>query len=380
MKITDVKLYVLENPDSRGSVLKLHEVPNLRRIQYTHGGIARPDLKERQHFIEVLTDEGVSSRCTTTMTPDEVDVLRNNVQGDDPLRRERLYQMLHKGTRWVYLRPGWFGDFDNCLWDIAGKAAGLPVHAIIGKVRNRFPVYLTGGDMPVAGYLKAIDEARKASGINAYKFHSYKGGKADIPILKEVPDVVGPDYTLLHDPVCSYDLREAIEIGHLMEELDFVWLEEPLNEYKMHRYQELCRELTIPVMGNETLMADIGISTQWLMHGATDRLRGNARNGTTQVLKMAHFAELYDTNIELNGYGGLFGHVHAHLGCCIDNTDFYECSGRFLGKEGHRSAGAGWGLTNAPLIEEGHIAPNDLPGWGAEWDEGQFQSRVVAVH
>ena len=167
--------------------------------------------------------------------------------------------MLHKGTRWVYLPPGWFGDFDNCLWDIAGKAAGLPVHAIIGKVRNR-------------------------------------------------------------------------------------------------------------------------ISTQWLMHGATDRLRGNARNGTTQVLKMAHFAELYDTNIELNGYGGLFGHVHAHLGCCIDNTDFYECSGRFLGKEGHRSAGAGWGLTNAPLIEEGHIAPNELPGWGAEWDEEQFQSRVVAVH
>ena len=84
MKITDVKLYVLENPDSRGSVLKLHEVPNLRRIQYTHGGTARPDLKERQHFIEVLTDEGISSRCTTTMTPDQVDVLRINVQGEDP--------------------------------------------------------------------------------------------------------------------------------------------------------------------------------------------------------------------------------------------------------------------------------------------------------
>ena len=62
----------------------------------------------------------------------------------------------------------------------------------------------------------------------------------------------------------------------------------------MHQYQALCRELTIPVMSNETLMADIGISTQWLIHGATDRLRGNARNGTTQILKMAHFAELHE--------------------------------------------------------------------------------------
>ena len=44
--------------------------------------------------------------------------------------------MLHKGTRWVYQNPGWFGEFDNCLWDIAGKAAGLPVYALIGKVRD----------------------------------------------------------------------------------------------------------------------------------------------------------------------------------------------------------------------------------------------------
>ena len=85
-----------------------------------------------------------------------------------------------------------------------------------------------------------------------------------------------------------------------MEELDFVWFEEPMHEQKMHQYQKLCDKLRIPVMAIEMLMHDIGISTQWLMHGATDRLRAKARNGTTQVLKMAHFAEMYDTNIEMN--------------------------------------------------------------------------------
>ena len=376
MKITAVKLYILEHPEHKSSGHKLVQVPNLRRIQYTHKGLPT-DLPARQAFIQVETDAGVTGKCTTTMSTNQVEILRVQVVGEDALDREKLYQMLHKGTRWVYQPPGWFGDFDNCLWDIAGKAAGLPVHALVGRVRERFPVYLTGGDGTVEDYLAAIATG-KTMGIHAYKFHSYKGGKADIPILREVRETVGPDYVLLHDPVCSYTLREAIEVGHVMEELDFVWLEEPFHEQKMNLYQELCRELTIPVMATEMLMHDVGLSAQWLIHGATDRLRANARHGTTQVLKLAHFAELYGTNVELNGQGGLFGLVHAHLGCCIDNVDFYEYF--FLTAEGNRRQGQEWGMLNAPLIADGHIFPPDAPGWGAEWDEERFRSLVAVEY
>jgi L-alanine-DL-glutamate epimerase-like enolase superfamily enzyme len=374
MKITDVKLYVLENPDQKARSLQLVQVPNLRRIQYTHRASAK-EQPARQHFIEVFTDEGVSGRCTTTMTPVQAEMLRTQVLGEDPFHREHLYQKLHKGTRWLYQPPGWFGDFDNCLWDIAGKVANLPIHALIGRVRERFPVYLTSGDGSLSDYLHHIEVGR-TMGINAYKFHTYKGGKADIPIFQQVRKEVGPDYALINDPVCSYDLREAIEVGHVMEDLGFVWLEEPFHEQKMNLYQELCRTLTIPVMGNEMLMHDIGLSSQWLIHGATDRLRANARHGTTQVLKMAHFAELYGANIELNGQGGLFGLVHAHLGCAIDNTDFYE--NFFMTADGNRRQGESWGMVNGLVIEDGHVIPPDGPGWGAEWDETRFRSLVVA--
>ena len=220
-----------------------------------------------------------------------------------------------------------------------------------------------------------VDLAREY-GIGAYKFHTYKGGKADIPIFRAVREAVGPDFLLINDPVCSYTLEEAIEVGHVMEELDFLWLEEPMHEYKQHSYQTLCSELTLPVMSNETLMGDIGLSTQWLISGATDLLRANARFGTTQVLKMAHFAELYDTNIEMNAEGGLFGLVHAHLGCCIDNTQFYEAGPDML--QGAR--GAVWGMTNTPPIADGHIAPPDGPGWGAEWDREKFSAMTVEEH
>ena len=250
----------------------------------------------------------------------------------------------------------------------------MPVCDLIGRVRDRFPVYVTSGDSSLEVYLEVIEQAKKR-GVDAYKFHTYKGGKADIPIFREVRDVVGQDFLLINDPVCSYTLREAIEVGQVMEELDFVWLEEPMHEQKEHQYRELCRELDMPVMGNETLMHDIGLSTQKLMSGATDLLRANARFGTTQVLKMAHFAEMHDTTIEMNAEGGLFGQIHAHLGCSIDNTSFYEA-----GLRDFTDKGTIWGMLNTPVIEEGHITPASGPGWGVEWDWDQFDHMTVEVH
>ncbi len=383
MRITDVKLITLELPDGGGPgrVPQLVQVPGLRRIQYRAGvnaeraPILTPPANPRERFVEVRTDEGITGRMTaSTMDRYQVDLVRAMAVGENPLHRERLYQMFQKGTRWVYQKPGWFGDFDNCLWDIAGKAAGLPVHALIGRVRERIACYLTGGDMDRAGYLRHIDAAR-AIGIDAYKFHTYKGGKADLPLFAEARALVGDDFALINDPVCSYDLREAIEVGRVMEELGFVWLEEPFHEQKMHHYQELCAALDVPVMATEMLMHDVGISTQWLMHGATDLLRANARHGTTPVLKMAHFAEMYDTTIELNAAGGLYGHVHATLGCCIDNTSYFEYMS--AAADAFRKEGERWGMVNAPVVRDGHVAPGGLPGWGAEWDEERFRSLIV---
>ena len=377
MRITNILAHVLDIPDRSGRILKLVQVPGVRRIQYTHRS-EPTDHPAQQMILRVQTDEGVEGICTIDGDADSirhiVDLLRANALGEDPFDREALFQKLQLGTRWLYQKPGWFGAFDNCLWDIAGKVAGLPIHKLIGKVRDGVPIYQTAGDGPVDMYVEHVERGLEL-GIRAYKPHSYKGGKADIPIMRQLRERVGPDIDLILDPVCSYTYREAVEVGHVLEELDFVWLEEPFHEQKMHLYQRLCSELTIPVMATEMLMHDMGLSAQWLIHGATDRLRANARHGTTQVLKLAHFAELYGTNVELNGTGGLFGLVHAHLGCCIANNDYYE-----------HSVGAGWfklahllGMMNPPEIVGGCLIPPDGPGWGAEWDVDALEKRTVAV-
>ncbi len=377
MEITDVKLHTLVHPTLTQIRFRFKQVPGLRRIQYTH--TRRPTERPmKMQILEVETDEGITGRVApTSINKYQLEILKTHAIGESPLARERLFQMLHKGTRWVYQNPGWFGDFDNCLWDITGKAAGLPVHALIGRVRDRLPVYLTAPEMELQGYLDHIEGGR-SFGVSAYKLHTFKGGKADIPLLTAVRKAVGDDYDLLNDPVCSYTLREAIEVGRAMEELDYIWLEEPIHEQKMNLYQELCRTLTIPVMATEMLCHDMDLTAQWLIQGATDRLRVRTTLGLTQVLKLAHFAELHGANVEPHGQGGLYGLIHAHAVCCIDNTDFYELHGQADPRR-LRSEGEEWGLLNAPLIEDGHIAPPDTPGWGAVWDEERVRSLTVAT-
>ena len=64
MRITEVKLYILEDSDRKGGDMTLVEVPNLRRIQYRHEGVPA-DRPARQAVVEVVTDEGLVGRCTT---------------------------------------------------------------------------------------------------------------------------------------------------------------------------------------------------------------------------------------------------------------------------------------------------------------------------
>jgi L-alanine-DL-glutamate epimerase-like enolase superfamily enzyme len=127
MKITAIKLHTLEHPTLTQAGYRLKQTSGLRRIQYTHIPLSTTTPMQMQ-ILDVETDEGITGRIApASITKCQLDILKTHAVGESPFARERLFQMLHKGTRWVYQDPGWFGDFDNCLWDIAGKAAGLPV-------------------------------------------------------------------------------------------------------------------------------------------------------------------------------------------------------------------------------------------------------------
>ena len=377
MKIAAIKLSVFELPATT-PLFDLEQVPYGHRTRWQACGHRRAEAPI--HVLHVLTDEGLEGICTVgdaryqTMRREELEALRIMAVGQDPLDREQLDDKLRWATRSLFSRPGWHGAFDNCLWDIAGQAASLPVCSLIGRTRPRCRAYYNFPSGSLDAALEGTDQAL-ASGFVALKDHWSGSPDTNIAWSRAIRDHVGPDIDLLHDAAGSpYTLREALRVGRALEELNYGWFEEAISDRDLQGLQTLCAELDIPVMALETLMHDYELCVAWVRAGATDLVRANSRHGTTATLKLAAMAAAHRTTIELNGPGGLFGLVHAHLVCALQNTTYYE----YFPGGSRDEIGREIGLLNPPLPVDGHIAPPTGPGWGAEWDRAYFAKKRVA--
>jgi L-alanine-DL-glutamate epimerase-like enolase superfamily enzyme len=371
MKIETITLSIFELPGNTATFDLVEAEQGAHRRWLT---TRQQRTQEAIHVLHVRTDEGVEGVCTvgdaryTTMRKEELEQLRILTIGEDPLDRERLNAKLNAATRTMFSRPGWFGAFDNCLWDIAGKVAGLPVYALLGRARASCPAYYNFGGATIEA---AVEDAQAAvaAGFPAVKDHFRGSARENIAGFQAIRQAVGEGIDLLHDAaLCHYTWQEALRVGRALEELGYGWFEEPLADCEQGQLQQLCATLDIPILAPETLMHDLQLSARWLISGATDDLRANARHGVTQTLKLAHLAELHGQRIELNGPGGLFGLVHAHLVCAIQNTSYYE----YFPGGSRDERGKEIGLLNPPLPQQGRITPPMEPGWGAVWDWDYF--------
>lgn len=332
------------------------------------------------HVLHVLTDEEIEGMCTvgyaryTSMRARDLEHLRALTIGEDPLQRERLDSKLRAATRHMFTLPGWHGAFDNCLWDIAGKAAQLPICDLIGRARPTCPAYYNFDSSRVES---ALEDAHKAVGMGftALKDHWSSTAEQNISNARAIRQAFS-DTPLFHDAASApYTYEEALYVGRALQDLQFEWFEEPLPDRNFEQLQALCSALDIPILAPETLMHEWELSAIWLRQGATDLLRANARHGTTATLKLADCAQMQDSTIELNGPGGLFGLIHVHLVCTIDNTRYYE----YFPGGTRDDIGREIGLMNPPLPTNGYVRPPQGPGWGAEWDRAYFEKKRIAL-
>jgi len=379
MKIRDIALSVFETA-SNTSLFTMEEAPaGDGRTRWRNRGHSTPTRE--LHVLHVRTESGLEGVCTvgdaryTRMRTEDLEQLRLLAIGEDASQRERLYAKCKAASRAMFTLYGWHGAFDNCLWDIAGKAAGVPVADLIGRTRDVCPAYYNYG----GGTLQqSLEDAHRAidQGFGVVKDH-FRGTAAENAAWFEVArHAVGPDIGLLHDAAgCDYSLEQAIDVGRLLHRLGFGWFEEPLDDRDLSGLQQLREAVEIPLLAPETLMNDVDLSAAWLEAGATDLLRVNGRVGTTAYLQLASRASARGTAVEPNGPGGLFGHVHANLCCAVENCTYYE----YFPNGSRDAAGAEIGMANPPVPDNGRIAPSGLPGWGVEWDWQYFEKVRVAV-
>src|SRR5438132_1177811 len=150
-----------------------------------------------------------------------VQFLKPVVIGQDPLERERLYQAMWQKARQTTYRA--IGAMDVALWDIAGQAAGMPIHRLLGSYRDSVPAYASSAVL--ASKEAYAEEATrfKTDGWTAYKIHPPTDPAVDIEVCRAVRRAVGDGFAVMLDSTWAYQYPEALRVGKVAEGLGFYW-------------------------------------------------------------------------------------------------------------------------------------------------------------
>jgi len=305
--------------------------------------------------------------------PQLIRSLKPMLMGQDPLERERIHGGMRLINRAVSYRT--IGAVDTALWDLAGKIAGLPVHALMGTYRTSIMAYASSAVL--ADVQAYADEALafKAAGWRAYKIHPPRVPDEDIKVCIAVRKAVGDDYRLMLDPTWSYTYTDALRVGRAIEELGFHWYEDPLADEDIYNYPKLRQKLDIPIMATEFPAGGLDTYPVWLTERATDFLRGDIPNkgGLTTMLKTAHLAEAFGLNYEIHHSGNSLNNLaNLHLCMAIRNTSMFEV---LLPHGAHK-----YGMAKELEIDKDGLmhAPSG-PGLAAEIDFALIERKTEAV-
>jgi len=222
---------------------------------------------------------------------------------------------------------------DNCLWDILGKAVGLPVYRLLGAYKTRVLAYASSQHMrTVDDFVKSFQKCR-SEGFRAYKVHPPElppaGGsdyKLDIEIAKALRQAAGDDFLLLWDSVGVYSRSEALAVGRVLDQLHYVAFEDPIPTSDIDGLAELARALDVPIHIGEFLFSMYDYA-EYIRRGAVDVVRFIVDNvgGITGGMKIANLAECFGLECAPHNWGDTLEQaVHFHCELAMPNSTFFE--------------------------------------------------------
>jgi L-alanine-DL-glutamate epimerase-like enolase superfamily enzyme len=300
-----------------------------------------PEHEASQSLTTIHTDEGVKGYCFGGITKGVLEgILKPVLIGHDPFFREQHWQELKARQRLnlATLHDRVLTTIDMALWDLAGRYLGQPVHRLLGAMREKVPAYastMCGDDLPNGlatpeDYANFAIWAVKERGYPAYKLHTWQPPYPNAPSVKNdlaacaaVREAVGPDVPLMLDPYHYYSREEALSLAKGLEALDYLWMEEPMDEHSMSSYVWLCEKTRLPICGPETAEGKMFTRAEWIKAGACDLTRGGVWDvgGITPLMKIAHLAESFGMRMEVHGGGPGNLHVLCAMGI---KGEFYE--------------------------------------------------------
>lgn len=286
--------------------------------------------------------------------------------------------------------PNWYtAAADVCLWDILGKAVGVPIYQLlaggVGAKKQGLIAYASSTHLPnVEDYAPEVKRAI-ADNFKSYKIHPGVGARRTGPALpaylghieeiRQVREAAGPDYILSHDPVQMYNRYEGLMVGRVLDELGYAWYEDPIRSDDVEGLIELCRELTLPIHVGEFIYSIAGFA-EYIKRGALDVVRLIADNtgGISGSMRVGLLADAFGLECTPHNWGNSIDlAVHHHLEMALPNASWFEVPYPMS-----RMVHPYFEFNYRP-DKLGFIAPPTLPGLGVPLNRAEFDRRTKQV-
>ncbi|HKD05693.1 MAG TPA: mandelate racemase/muconate lactonizing enzyme family protein [Bryobacteraceae bacterium] len=225
---------------------------------------------------------------------------------------------------------------DVCLWDVLGKAVDRPIYKLLGGSKDRMMAYASSQHLPsIEDYVPDAMKA-KQEGYVGYKIHPGAGQHKEGPPIpsyighmeeiKNLRKALGDEYVLAHDPVQAYNRYEALKVGRLLDELDYLWFEDPIRTVDTDGLAELANALDVPLHVGEFL-ASISDFAEYIRRGALDVVRLIADNvgGISGSMRVGLLADAFGLECTPHNWGNVLDlAVHFHLELALPNAYWFE--------------------------------------------------------
>lgn len=304
------------------------------------------------------------------------EILRNtylpHLLNRNPLETERLWQELRTLGRHLYnLRDTLLGVVDVACWDIRGKALGCSISKLLGVYRSKIKTYATGRVyLPTPEEVYEEAKMVKEGGSHAYKLQLWQGPKLDIPRFYAAREAVGEVFPLMQDAAGGYSYTEALEVGKVLDNLQYKWFEEPIPDRQIDLLRRLDGELSIPLLVGETV--SLVELPNYFREPTFGLIRGDVliKGGITGLQKAFSIAEVYGSNLEIHTAGTpLLDIANLHVASANRNCEFVELHHPIFR----------FGLRGNPLDSdsEGYLQVPLKPGLGVELDWDWLENHTI---
>jgi len=339
-------------------------------------------VEHRDVYLEVRTDAGVSGIFGPVDGPHAMILrreMRDFVVGHDPLAIETIWDLLLRRNR--HSRSGYYmmamSALDCALWDLKGKALGLPVYRLLGgPVQEEVHAYasMLGFSLQREALATRAREYRDL-GYQAQKWFfrwgpgaGEEGASQNVEMVRVLREAVGEQTALMFDAFNSWDLPYAIDVGRRIAPFRPAWLEEPVPVDRINALATIRESTGVPVATGEHVYTRWQVK-QLLDARAVDVMQADPDwcGGISELVKIAALCSTYDIPVCPHGHS-LHAAVHVAAACprsVLPQVEFLVLHQR------HKQRFMRGYLEPA----SGKIRPPDTPGLGIELDAAKVSSR-----